>query len=385
MLNFEYCNPTKIVFGRNTIAKLGALIPNDKKILMTYGQGSIKRNGVYDSVRAALQEHDVVEFGGIEANPWYETLMKAVDLVRANGVEFLLAVGGGSVLDGTKFIAAAARFEGEDPWDILAQGAAVTSAIPLASVLTLPATGSEFNPNSVISRKASREKRYFGSPHVYPVFSVLDPETTYSLPPRQLCNGIADSYVHVLEQYLTYPTAALLQDRQAEAILLALIDAAPEIMAEKPDYEARANFMWCAALALNGLIGCGVPQDWSTHVIGHELTALYGIDHAQSLVIVAPSLLRHQRDNKRDKLLQYGRRVWQLQDADEDRLIESAIDRTEEFFRSLGMATRLSEYDIDVQDAAVRVSERIDRSGMKLGERRQISPEHVADILRMSG
>lgn len=276
MENFSFYNPVKILFGKGQIANIAQEIPANAKILITYGGGSIKSNGVYDQVKTALAGRNFLEFGGIEANPHLETLLKAVELIRSQGIDFLLAVGGGSVLDGTKFIAAAVPFEG-DPWDILAKQAPVKAALPIGTVLTLPATGSEMNTNSVVTKWETQEKLFFASPLVFPKFSVLDPETTFSLPPRQIGNGIVDAFTHVMEQYLTYPANAPLQDRWAESILQTLIEEGPKTLANPDDYASRANVVWSATLALNGLIGAGVPQDWTTHMIGHELTALHGL------------------------------------------------------------------------------------------------------------
>lgn len=384
MENFVFWNPTKILFGKGQIAAIRNEIPAGTRVLMTYGGGSIRANGVYDQVMAALKHCHVLEFGGIQPNPEYETLMKAVRLARAERAEFLLAVGGGSVLDGTKFIAAAIPFEGE-PWDILQKHAEVKSALPLASVLTLPATGSEANPYAVISRAETGEKLAFSSPHVYPRFSVLDPETTFTLPPRQVANGIVDAYVHVLEQYLTYPAKAELNDRFAESILQTLIEVGPKTLAHPADYDARATFVWTTTMALNGLIGCGVPQDWATHMIGHELTALYGIDHARTLAVVAPHLYRVMRRDKAAKLLQYGERVWGIRLGSEEERIEAAIRRTEEFFESLGVPTRLARYEGVKPETPRLVAERLERRGMaKLGERGAVAPPVVEEILRRS-
>ena len=384
MLNFEYWNPTKILFGKGQIASISREIPAGTKVLMTYGGGSIRANGVYDQVKAALGHCTVVEFGGIQPNPEYRTLMEAVKLARAEKAGFLLAVGGGSVLDGTKFIAAAIPFEGE-PWDIVQKHAEVKSAVPLGSVLTLPATGSEANPFAVISRSETGEKLAFSSPHVYPKFSVLDPETTFSLPPRQIANGIVDAYVHTLEQYLTFPAHAELNDRFAESILQTLVEIGPKTLANPMDYDARATFVWTATMALNGLIGCGVPQDWATHMIGHELTALYGIDHARTLAVVAPHLYRVLRRDKAAKLLQYGERVWGIREGSEEERIEAAIRRTEEFFESLGVPTRLSRYEGVRPETPREVAERLKQRGMgKLGERGAVVPAVVEEILSRS-
>lgn len=383
MQSFEYRNPVKILFGRGQIAKISAEIPAAAKILMTYGGGSIKRNGVYDQVTAALAGRSVLEFGGIQPNPHVETLRKAVEIVRSEQVDFLLAVGGGSVLDGTKLIAAAALFRG-DPWDIVAKAAPVESAVPLGTVLTLPATGSEMNPVAVITNGETREKLPFGSPLLYPRFSVLDPETTFSLPPQQIANGVVDAFVHVLEQYLTRPAAAPLQDRLAEAILQTLLEEGPKTLADPFDYDARANCMWCATLALNGLIAAGVPQDWATHMIGHEITALYGLDHAQTLAVVLPSLLQVTRGAKREKLLQYAGRVWRIDIGAPEQRISAAIASTSTFFHRLGVPTRLSDYGIRLEPLSA-IPARLERRGwVSLGENKDVTPAVVENILRLS-
>ncbi|HEY5912373.1 MAG TPA: iron-containing alcohol dehydrogenase [Verrucomicrobiae bacterium] len=377
MQNFSYKNPTEIVFGRGMIAEIGSRVPKEGPVLLLYGGGSIRRNGVYDQVKAALKDHRLIEFGGIEPNPAYETCLRAVDLVKREQVRFLLAVGGGSVLDAAKFIAAAACFSGPDPWEILCtHGQNVGGALPVGTVLTLPATGSESNGNAVISRRATQEKRAFFSQCVFPVFSVLDPETTFSLPRKQVRNGIADAFVHVMEQYLTYPVAAPLQDRFAESVVQTLLEVASVTLAEPNNYDARASFMWSATLALNTLLGCGVPQDWSTHMIGHELTAFYGLDHAETLAIVLPGVWQHELARKQAKLEQLGRRIWNVQSAPE------AIARTEAFFHSLGMPTRLGDYRISPAEAAEKVRARLAGRGGALGEHGDIDAEAAAEILR---
>ncbi len=384
MQNFTYHNPTKIIFGKGQIAAIGREIPGDARVLVLYGGGSIRRNGVYDQVMAALKGRTTAEFAGIEPNPRYETLMQAVAKIRAEGWDFLLAVGGGSVLDGTKFIAAAVPYTSGDPWDIVAKGAEVKCAMPLASVLTLPATGSEMNNCAVISRNSTGDKLAFASDHVYPRFSVLDPETTFSLPPRQVANGIVDAFAHTLEQYLTYPAAGPVQDRFAEGLLLTLIEAGPKTLANPTDYDSRAASMWTATLALNGLIGCGVPQDWTTHMIGHEITAMHGLDHGQTLAIVFPAIMAARRAGKREKLVQYAERVWGIAAGTADERIDSAIAKTRAFFESLGVKTRLSDYGIG-EDVRERVAERFEKRGWrKLGERRDIGPRDAAEILSYS-
>lgn len=385
MDNFSFYNPTRIVFGKGSLAQLSKLAPKGKKILFTYGGGSIKHNGVYDQAMKALEGFDVTEFGGIEANPQFSTLMKAVKIVKEEGIQFLLSVGGGSVLDGTKFIAVASLLQEDvDAWGILTGAVKIEKALPLASILTLPATGSESNGNSVVSRKETDEKLSFASEKVFPVFSILDPETTFSLPEKQVRNGIVDTYVHVMEQYCTYPNEAPLQDRQAEAILKSVIETAQATLQTPPNYQARAAYMWNANQALNTLIGQGVPQDWATHGIGHELTAFYGVAHAESLALVQPSLLRHQKENKRAKLLQYAERVWGLDTSDEDTAIEMAIRKTEDFYHSLGMPTQLKDYDIDAKEAADRIKDRFIQRGFQRGEKKQIDAKATAEILHMA-
>jgi NADP-dependent alcohol dehydrogenase len=350
---------------------------------VTYGGGSIKKNGVYQQVMENLEGHAVSEFGGVEANPVYETLMKAVEIVKSAHVDFLLAVGGGSVLDGTKYIAAAAKFAGE-PWNILAKGAPVNAAVPLGAVLTLPATGSEMNSFAVISRAATQEKLAFSSPLVYPKFSIIDPQVTFTLPARQVSNGIVDSFAHVLEQYLTYPVNAPLQDRFSESILQTLIENAPKILAQPPDYDARAVLCWCATMALNGLIAVGVPQDWATHMIGHEITALRGLDHAQTLAIVFPGTMAARRQAKSAKLLQYAERVWNVRTGTEDQKIDQAIHKTRAFFESVGVKTHLKDYGIG-RDIVESISQRLlDRGWTTLGERKDIGPKQVEAILSQS-
>lgn len=382
MQNFSYFNPTRILFGKGQIAAIASRIKPGSKVLVTYGGGSIFRNGIHAQVVQALAGFEFIEFGGIEPNPRYETLMRAVEVVRREQVDFILAVGGGSVADGSKFIAAAAKFEGE-PWDILSKRATVNAALPLGVVLTLPATGSESNTFAVISRDATGEKLGFGSEHCYPAFAVLDPEATFSLPARQVANGIVDAFVHTMEQYLTYPADAPLQDRFAEGILHTLIEQGPLALSRPEDYTVRANVMWSATMALNGLIGCGVPQDWATHMIGHEITAEFGLDHAQTLAVVLPGVLRSQREVKRGKLLQYAERIWGLAEGSDDARIEAAIARTESFFESLGVGTRLSAYPVDgAQAAPAKISARLRAHGfLQLGEHGRVTPEVVEAIL----
>jgi len=383
MQNFTLHNPTRILFGQGRIADISREIPPGARVLISYGGGSVVKTGTLAEVKAALRDFTVFEFAGIEPNPTYETLMQAVELARREKIDFLLAVGGGSVIDGTKFIAAAIPFAGE-PWDILAKGAAVERAIPFGSVLTLPATGSEMNSGAVVTRRASNDKLVFLSDLVYPLFSVLDPSKTFTLPPRQIANGVVDAFVHVAEQYLTYPADAKVQDRFAEGLLLTLIEEGPRALQEPENYAVRANLMWTATLALNGLIGAGVPQDWATHMLGHELTALHGLDHAQTLAVVLPAMLQVRREEKRDKLLQYAERVWGLREGNAEARIELAIEHTRQFFESLQVPTRLSDYGIGSEAIPALVAQ-LQRHGMvALGEHQNLDIERSRQVYELA-
>jgi len=380
MYNFEYQNPVKIIFGKGEISKVGINIPEGSKILLTYGGGSIFKNGIYDQVMASIKGFEVVEFGGIEPNPHYETLMKAVEVVKAENITFLLSVGGGSVLDGTKFIAAAALFQEGDPWQILSKHMPVEKALPIGAVITLPATGSEMNGNSVVTRIETTEKLSFASLHVMPLFSVLDPEVIFSLPQKQVANGIVDAFVHVIEQYLTFPVNSPIQDRFAESILVTLVEEGPKVLANRTDYEAAANFMWSATMALNGLIGVGVPQDWSTHMIGHELTAYHGIDHARTLAIVLPGVMNIKRILKKDKIIQLGERVWGIREGNSDERIDKTIQKTIDFFESLGLPTKLQDYGVSA-DTIDTICTRFKNRGYKIGEKADMGPTEIRMVL----
>jgi len=385
MLNFELKNPTKILFGKGQIANLNKEIPKDAKVLMLYGGGSIKSNGIYEQVKTALNGYDVVEFGGIPANPEYEVLLQAVKVIKEQGITYLLAVGGGSVIDGTKFISAAALYKGDNPWDILTQKIRIDEGMPFGSVLTLPATASEMNSGAVITRAETKEKFAMGGPGLFPVFSILDPQVVASIPQRQLANGITDAFTHVLEQYMTYPVGGLLQDRFAESILQTLIEIAPKVIKDPSDYEAAANFMWSCTMALNGLIQKGVPGDWAVHMMGHELTALFGIDHARTLAIVAPSHYRFNLEAKKEKLAQYGKRVWGIEGENLEEVAHAAIDKTEAFFHSLEIKTTLAEYTDDYKGTAQEIANRFTARGWKgLGEHQSLTPENVEKIIEMS-
>lgn len=387
MLNFELYNPVNYVFGKGQMAKLTDLVPTNTKILLAYGGGSIFKNGVYDQVKAALPNHDIVEFGGIEPNPRFETLMKAVEIIRAEKIGFILAVGGGSVIDGVKFISAAVNFEGDEA-DILKKRILfkdVTKVIPFGTVLTLPATGSEMNSGAVVTIEATQEKLTLGGSALFPVFSIVDPTVITSLPKRQLQNGVVDAFTHVMEQYLTYTHDALLQDRISESILQTLIEIGPDVVENPSDYKLASNFVWSATMALNGLIQKGVPSDWATHMIGHELTALYEIDHARTLAIIGPNLYRVMFDTKKDKLAQYGQRVWNIQGNSTEEIAEKSIEKTVEFFHKMGMKTKISENAENIEKTADFIVNRFEERGWKgLGEKQLVTLEKVKAIVEMS-
>ena len=386
MLNFELYNPTNLVFGKGQIEKLATLVPQGAKILITYGGGSIFKNGIHAQVIENLKGFEIVEFGGIEANPHFETLMKAVAVVKEQNIDFILAVGGGSVIDGTKFISAAAKFEG-NPIDILQKRLLIkdlSNVIPFGTILTLPATGSEMNSGSVVTIESTKEKLAFGGSALFPKFSICDPTVIESLPKRQLQNGVVDAYTHVLEQYLTYVHEGFLQDRIAEGILQTLVEIGPKVVENPKDYALASNFMWSCTMALNGLIQKGVPQDWATHMIGHELTALYGIDHARTLAVVGPNLYRVMFDTKKGKLAQYGQRIFNLTGT-EDEIAKEAIEKTVEFFHTMGMDTKLSDYTTEYDKTADFIVNRFEERGwLGLGEKQNITLEKVRSIVEMS-
>ncbi|MFV5687514.1 iron-containing alcohol dehydrogenase [Flavobacterium sp. ZT3R25] len=386
MLNFELYNPTHLIFGKGQIEKLPTLVPQGAKILLAYGGGSIFKNGIHEQVINNLKGFDIVEFGGIEANPRFETLMKAVAIIKEQNIDFILAVGGGSVIDGVKFISAAVHFDG-NPIDILKKRIMFTEGskvVPFATVLTLPATGTEMNSGAVITIEATQEKLDFGGSAMFPKFSICDPTVIASLPKRQLQNGVVDAYVHVLEQYLTYPHDGYLQDRIAESILQTLIQVGPEVVENPTDYALASNFMWSCTMALNGLIQKGVPSDWATHMIGHELTALYEIDHARTLAVVGPNLFRVMFETKKGKLAQYGKRIFNLTGSD-DEIANEAINKTVEFYHTMGMQTKLSDYTKDFEKTADFIVTRFEKRGWKaLGEKQNITLEKLQTIVEMS-
>jgi alcohol dehydrogenase YqhD (iron-dependent ADH family) len=384
MLNFDLYNPTNLVFGKGQIEKLGTLVPKGAKILLAYGGGSIFKNGIHEQVINNLTGHEIVEFSGIEANPHFETLMKAVAVVKEQKIDFILAVGGGSVIDGVKFISGAVNYDG-DPIEILQKRILIKeNAVPFGTVLTLPATGSEMNSGAVVTIESTKEKLAFGGSALFPKFSICDPTVIESLPKRQLQNGVVDAYTHVMEQYLTYPHEGYLQDRIAEGILQTLLEVGPKVVENPKDYALASNFMWSCTMALNGLIQKGVPSDWATHMIGHELTAMYGIDHARTLAVIAPSLYKVMFETKKAKLAQYGKRIFNLEGS-EDEIANEAINKTVEFFHNMGMNTKLSDYTKDYDATADFIVNRFEERGWKgLGEKQNVTLDKVKAIVEMS-
>jgi NADP-dependent alcohol dehydrogenase len=387
MNNFELYNPVNYIFGKDQVQKLAELVPANAKVLIAYGGGSIFKNGVHEAVTKALKGFEVVEFGGIEPNPHFETLMKAVQLIREQNIDFILAVGGGSVIDGVKFISAAVHYDG-DAADILRKRIlfkAGAKVIPFGTVLTLPATGSEMNSGAVVTIAATQEKLTLGGSALFPKFSIVDPTVIISLPKRQLQNGVVDAFTHVMEQYLTYPHEAFLQDRFAESILKTLLEIGPNVVENPSDYTLASNFVWCATMALNGLIQKGVPSDWATHMIGHELTALYQIDHARTLAIIGPNLYKVMFETKKEKLAQYGKRVWNLSENSVEENAQKAIEKTIEFFHIMGMKTKISENAENIENTAEVIVKRFQERGWNaLGERQNITLEKVQEIVEMS-
>lgn len=383
MNNFKFHNPTKLIFGKETISKLATEIPLDKTILVTFGGGSVKKNGVYEQVVTALKEHTYHEFWGIEPNPSVETLREAIALGKENKCDFVLAVGGGSVIDGSKLIAAGIVYNG-DAWElILKRDYTKGEVLPLASVLTLPATGSEMNSGAVISNRATKEKFAFYSKH--PTFSILDPQTTYTLPPFQVSCGIADTFIHVIEQYLTTTGQSPLMDRWAEGILQTILEIAPAIKSDQENYNNMATFMLSATMALNGFISMGVTQDWATHMIGHELTALHGLTHAHTLTIILPGTMWILKEEKGDKIIQFGKRVFGVEQAgtdkaSRDKAIAATIEKTEEFFKMLGFKIKLSQNNIGKQTIE-EIEKRFNERGVKFGENESVDGAVARKIL----
>lgn len=383
MFSFTFHNPTKVIFGKDAIGRIAGEIPRDAKVMITYGAMSARKYGVLDEVVSALAGIDITEFGGIEANPEYETLMQGIELAREKNINFLLAIGGGSVIDGTKFMAAAIPFNNEPFLLLENKGADIRQALPVGAVVTLPASGSEMNNRAIISRKSVRLKRAIMNDCLFPRFAALDPTKTFTLPARQIGNGVVDTFVHVLEQYLTYPVNGKVQDRLSEGLLLLLIEEGPKALVDPKNYDVRANLMWAATLGLNGLIGAGVPQDWAAHRAGYELTVLYGLDHAQTLAVLVPAMLKVRAGSKKEKLLQYGERIWGISSGTEATRIDTAIGRTRAFFERMGLPTRLRGYGIETVDTDL-VVKLLEAHGLfNMGENNDVTPDVMREILKL--
>jgi len=380
MKNFTYDNTTRIHFGRGMIAEIAKEIPLDAKVLVTYGGGSIKKNGVYEQVKEALKNHKWGEFSGIEPNPQYDTSMKGVEKIKAEGYNYLLAVGGGSVLDSTKFMSMAALYKDGEPWDMITKQIMVKDALPVACIMTLPATGSETNFHLVLSRGA--DKLSIRNPITRPKFAVLDPSLTLKLSERQTANGVVDAFVHIMEQYLTYPQNAKVQDRYAEGLLKNLMEEGIAVLANPEDYDIRANIMLTATMALNKFLAAGVVEDWVSHAIGHELTGLYNIDHARTLSIVFPAVMKVLVQDKKEKILQYGERVLGITEGNADERIEKTIQETIDFFKAMGMPVTLRDADLGEEAIDEIMTQFIAHGKKNLGEHGKVGAEEARAILQ---
>lgn len=384
MFNFDFYNPTHIVFGKDRLGELDTLVPKDAKVLITYGGGSAVRSGLIDRIVKALGNRKVEQFGGIEPNPSLETCERAVAFIKERGVDFVLAVGGGSVVDATKLIVMGATYDGP-VIEVMKAGVPevpvemVPNPLPFGTVMTLPATGSEMNNGAVITYGDGKFPVF--SSLVFPKFSMLDPTLTFTLPEKQVKNGVIDTFVHTTEQYLTYPVEGRIQDRFSEGILKTMIEIGKETVENPENYDIRANHVWASTLALNGLIGAGVPQDWATHLIGHELTAEYHLDHGITLAIVLPALLEVKKADKLEKLAQYATRVWHITEGTNEEKADKAIAKTREFFESLGVSTHLKDYGLG-EEAVDKVVKQLEDHGMtRLGEKGDVTPDVAREIL----
>ncbi|WP_282172993.1 iron-containing alcohol dehydrogenase [Cytobacillus firmus] len=351
MQNFTFYNPTKLIFGKDQLSQLQTEIPQyGKKVLVVYGGGSIKRNGLYDKVMAELTEigAEVFELAGVEPNPRISTVRKGVEICKNEGVDFLLAVGGGSVIDCTKAIAAGAKYDG-DAWDLVIKKAFAAEALPFGTVLTLAATGSEMNAGSVITNWETNEKYGWGSPVTFPKFSILDPVNTFTVPRNQTVYGIVDMMSHVLEHYFHLEENTDFQDRMCESLLITIMEAAPKLLENLESYEHRATILYSGTMALNGILNMGYRGDWATHNIEHAVSAVYDIPHGGGLAILFPNWMKHNLNVKPERFKQLAVRVFNVDTAgktDEEAALEG-IEKLREFWNSIGAPSRLADYDID--------------------------------------
>ena len=383
MLNFVFENPTKILFGKDQLTKLAKEIKKcHQRILLIYGGGSIKKTGLYDQVTAILKENNIfyVEQPGVQVNPRIDSVREGIKLCRENDLGMILAVGGGSVIDCAKTIAAGFYYTG-DPWDFFTNTARITDALPVGVVLTLAATGSEMNVNAVINNQETQEKIGIGSRHLIPRFAILDPEFTFTVPPAQTAAGIADIMSHVFEQYFSSNDGAFLQDRMCESVLKTCIHYGPIAIKEPNNYEARANLMWSSTIGLNGLLSTGKATDWATHNIEHELSALYDMTHGLGLAILTPHWMEYVLDETTvKKFAEYARNVWEVQGTDDDfETARQGIKLTRQFFQSLGLGSKLSEQGVTEDSLAGMAAK---AASSPLGRFKKLDQNDVFKILK---
>ncbi|WP_077624079.1 iron-containing alcohol dehydrogenase [Sediminibacillus massiliensis] len=387
MQNFTYYNPTKLIFGKGQLDQLKTEVPQyGKKVLMVYGGGSIKRNGLYDQVKNTLAEigAEVFELSGVEPNPRVSTARKGVDICKTEGIEFLLAVGGGSTIDCTKAIAAGAKYDG-DVWDIVTKQAPADDALPFGTVLTLAATGSEMNAGSVITNWETNEKYGWGSPHTFPKFSILDPVNTFSVPRNQTIYGIVDMMSHALEHYFHHETNTLLQDRMVESILITVMETAPKLLDDLESYEHRATILYNGTMALNGVVNMGYRGDWATHNLEHAVSAVHDIPHGGGLAIIFPNWMKHCLDENPARFKQLAVRVFNVDPegkSDREAGLEG-IEKLREFWNSIDAPSQLRDYDI-TEDSIELMAEKTVVANPEFGNFKKLNKEDSLQILRAS-
>ncbi len=382
MLNFVFENPAKILFGKDQLPKIAREITKyHQRVLLIYGGGSIKKTGLYDQITAILKENNIfyVEQPGVQVNPRIDSVREGIKLCRENDLGMVLAVGGGSVIDCAKTIAAGFYYDG-DPWDFFTNTARVTNALPVGVVLTLAATGSEMNVNAVINNQATQEKIGIGSRHLTPRFAILDPTYTFSVPAHQTAAGVADIMSHVFEQYFSSNDGAFLQDRMCEAVLKTCIHYGPIAIKEPNNYEARANLMWSSTIGLNGILSAGKATDWATHNIEHELSALYDMTHGLGLAILTPHWMEYVLDETTvNKFAEYACNVWGVQEIDDFEAARKGIDLTRQFFLSLGLGNKLSEQGVTEESLPVMAAK---AAASPLGRFKKLDQNDVLKILK---
>lgn len=381
MNNFNFCVPTDIRFGKGQIQCLPALLGKyGRRVLMVYGGGSIKRTGLYDTIKELLADFDVYELPGIEPNPKLTSVEKGAEICKREHVDVILSVGGGSCIDASKHIACAAYYGG-NPWDLVLDRSKVTKALPIAVVLTICATGSEMNSGAVISNEETKEKLEINSPLLYPALSICDPTYLYTLPPKQTAAGTCDIISHVLEQYFQPNDGAYITDRLSEGVLKTCFHYGPLAMKEPDNYEARSNLMWASTVGLNHLLTVGKGGAWSVHPIEHELSAYYDITHGEGLAILTPAWMRYVLcDDTVDRFVMYAENVWGISDSDKYKAANYAIDKTEEFFISMGLPSRLSQVGIGDEKFCEMANEAVRTSGVSERSYYHLLPEDIVKI-----